>query len=94
MTLQPLLPLLLPTKIAIIVASAAIIPKAKIVGLSTVELPVSPFNPMASLFARSVKKLRGLPAPPVPIWSPNAKVSIIAAIVPIVLRAVRAAVSL
>ncbi len=42
MTLQPFFPLLLPTKIAITAARAAIIAKAKTIGLSDVELPVEP----------------------------------------------------
>ena len=87
-TLHPLLPFLLPTKIAITAASAPIIAKAKTVGLIAVELPVSPLNPPTTLFAKSAKKPGGLLNPTEPIWSLNAKESIIAAIVPIVFRAV------
>src|SRR5437667_10326407 len=56
MALQFFLPLLLLTKIATTAASAAIIAKAKRVGLIAVEPPVSQFNPATSLFAKSVKK--------------------------------------
>jgi len=86
MTLQPLLPFLLLTKIATIAASAAI---SKNVRLSAVKLrvgpelpvcpvkpPVSPFNPATTLFAKSAKKPTALLAPPEPVWSPNAKESI------------------
>ena len=87
MTLQPPLPFLLPTRMAITAASAPIIAKAKTVGLIAVELPVSPVNPATTLFAKSVKKPGGLLDPPEPIWSPNAKRSIIATIVPTEFRA-------
>src|SRR5712692_575020 len=85
--LTPLLPLLLPTKIAITAASALIIAKAKTVGLSAHELPVSPLNPATTLFAKSPKKPGGLLDPPEPIWSPNANWSIIATIVAPAFRA-------
>ena len=96
MTLQPLSTFLLLTKNAVTAASAATVPKTKIVGLTTVELPlpVRAFNPETTLYARALKKLSGFDASPEPIWSPNAKESIIAAIVPIVFRTLRAALSL
>ena len=87
MTLQPLFPFLLLTKIATVAASAAISKNVRLsavklrVGpveppVGPVKLPVSPFNPATTLFAKSAKKPTALLAPPEPIWSPNAKESI------------------
>ena len=91
MTLQPLFPFLLLTKIATVAASAAISKNVRLsavklrVGpelpLGPVKLPVNPFNPATTLFAKSAKKPGELLAPPEPVWSPNAKASISATIV-------------
>jgi len=92
MTLQPLLPFLLLTKIATIAASAAISPNVRPSAVKVpagpdelpagpVKLPVSPFNPATTLFAKSPKKPGELLTPPEPVWSPNAKESISATIV-------------
>ena len=62
-------PLLRKKNSAISPVTAPIVPKATTVAFAPDELPVSPSNPGASLFAKSVKKLRGLFDPPERVWS-------------------------